>query len=102
MFYTFSVGFMQAVFPKYKEGGRTLDKTEKNLCEKLFNLLFISLGFVPSVFWAGQIADGLYLTSDDKGVRLLEHYRDLKRDGVLFEYFDQGMWRNCFSTSGVI
>lgn len=56
----------------------------------IFAFIVIFLNWAPVAFCAGVISDGLYLTYHQGGLRLFENYTDLKREGILLQYFDSG------------
>lgn len=59
--------------------------------KKVFLILsFLIFGLVPLATAKGIIADGVYLTHDRDGIHLFENYVDLKREGLLMEYFNNG------------
>ena len=51
----------------------------------------------PNVFASGKVQDGLYLTYEEMStLRVLEQHKNLRKDGVYFEYYDNGDVRNFF------
>lgn len=59
----------------------------KKLLFAFFLVLFV---LVSAAFGRGQISDGVYYTFLDRQLSLVENYKDLKRDGLLVGFFDQG------------
>ena len=59
--------------------------------KKIILVLMIMLfAFSGSVYAKGVILDGLYLLYTGRNLDVLEHSKDLERDGILFEYSTDG------------
>ena len=53
-------------------------------------LIIVVLALSGTAYAKGVILDGLYLHYTGRNLDVLEHSKDLKRDGILFEYSKDG------------